>query len=97
LPASRPNSRPGHTALYATESVARLTFTRAAARANLAAMDRLDELENELLNLQADADWVMWHVAAEAELSEVLNLWAVLETCRRELRRAKELAAFAAH
>ena len=63
----------------------------------LAAMDRLDELENEVLALQADADWVMWHVAAEAELSEVLNLWAVLETCRRELRRAKELAAFAAH
>jgi len=52
-------------------------------------MDRLDELENEVLALQADADWVMWHVAAEAELSEVLNLWAVLETCRRELRRAK--------
>ena len=52
-------------------------------------MDRLDDLENEVLALQADADWVMWHVAAEAELSEVLNLWAVLETCRRELRRAK--------
>jgi hypothetical protein len=60
-------------------------------------MDRLDDLENEVLALQADADWVMWHVAAEAELSEVLNLRAVLETCRRELRRAKELAAFAAH
>jgi hypothetical protein len=45
---------------------------------------------------QADADWVMWHVA-EAEVSDVLHLWAVLETCRRELRRAKELAAFAAH
>jgi hypothetical protein len=69
-------------------------FTRAAARANLAAMNRLDELENELLDLQADADWVMWHVA-EAEANEVLHLWAVLETCRRELRRAKELAAFA--
>jgi hypothetical protein len=40
-----------------TESVARLTFTRAAARANhLEAMGRLDELENELLDLQADAD-----------------------------------------
>jgi hypothetical protein len=57
-------------------------------------MNRLDELENELLDLQADADWVMWHVA-EAEANEVLHLWAVLETCRRELRRAKELAAFA--
>ena len=59
-------------------------------------MDRLDELENEVLALQADADWVMWH-AAEAEVSEVLHLWTMLETCRRELRRAKELAAFAAH
>jgi hypothetical protein len=77
----------------ATESVARLTFTRAAARANLAAMDRLDELESELLDLQADADWVMWH-AAEAEVSEVLHLWALLETCRREIRRAKEALSF---
>jgi hypothetical protein len=55
-------------------------------------MDRLDELESELLDLQADADWVMWH-AAEAEVSEVLHLWALLETCRREIRRAKEALA----